>query len=70
MNRRSAFAGVYARNGYLLVEIKTDYPIEHPAIRKSEQISKNRFHHQVRVDSIDQINGALEGWLKDAYALS
>ena len=69
LNRRSAFAGVYVRNGYLLVEVKTDYPIDDPMVRKSQQLSRKRFHHQFRLDSPQQAD-SIAGWLKDAYALS
>jgi hypothetical protein len=68
--RRTALAGVHVRRGYLLLEFKTDYPIDSPLLAKSEQISRNRYHHTLRLESTDQLQGDVLCWLKDAYSLS
>ena len=70
LNRRSALAGVYIRKSHLNLEFKTDYPIESPRIAKSEQISRSRWHHVIKLDSADSIDAEVMGWLKDAYELS
>ena len=70
VNRRSALAGVYVRNGYLNLEFKTDYPIDDPRIAKSEQISRSRYHHVVKLTRPEELDPKLLGWLRDAHALS
>lgn len=70
LDRRTSFAGVHTRKKYINLNIRTDYPIEHPRIEKSEQISKNRYHHLVRLDKPEDIDDQLLGWLRDAYELS
>ena len=70
VNRKSAFIGVYVRSKYLVLNIKADHEILSTRIRKSERVSANRFHHEVRVESTDDIDDELLGWLKSAYHLS
>ncbi len=55
---------------YLLLNLRTDHPIESPRITKTEQVSKNRFHNEVRLASPNDVDEELFGWLKDAYGLS
>ena len=67
--RSVGFAGVHPRKSYLYLNIRTDYPVDSPRIAKSEQVSKNRFHNELKLTSPDEIDAELVGWLKDAYAL-
>ena len=70
LNRTSALAGVETRKNYLLLNIKSDHPIESPRIEKTGQISAKRFHHKVRVSSPEDLDEELKTWLEEAYALS
>ena len=65
----SGFAGVHPRKSYLYLNLRTDAPIENPRITKTEQVSKNRFHNELKLTSPDQIDEELLGWLRDAYVL-
>ena len=67
---RSALAGVYVRRDYLRLEFKTDYPIHSPALARTEQVSRNRYHHSLRLDSPAGLEGEAARWLEDAYRLS
>jgi hypothetical protein len=68
--RRTALAGIRIRNNYVILEFKTDYPIDSPTLDKTEQLSKNRFHHTLKVASPDSLTEEVRGWLRDAYELS
>ena len=68
--RRTALAGITVRKDFVILEFKTDYPIESPALAKTEQISRNRFHHTLKVTSPDSLTKEVHGWLHDAYELS
>ncbi len=68
--RKSALAGVETRKSYLLLNIKADHKIESPRIVKTDQPSANRFHHKVKVETLDDFDTELEGWLKDAFVIS
>jgi Domain of unknown function (DUF5655) len=67
--RNVGFAGVHPRKSYLILNLRTDYPLDNPRITKSEQVSKNRFHNEVKLISPSEIDEELLGWLKDAYSL-
>jgi hypothetical protein len=67
--RASAFAGVQFRRQYLLVTIKSDAPIQSQRVTKLEQVSKNRWHSEVRVSSDADIDPQLLAWLRAAYDL-
>lgn len=66
----TAFAGVHTRKSALLITIRTDFPIESPRIAKSERVSKSRYHHDLRLESIEQIDEELVAWLRAAYCLN
>ncbi len=65
----SGFAGVHPRKSYLYLNLRTASPIENPRITKTEQVSKNRFHNELKLTSPDEIDEELLGWLRDAYVL-
>ena len=67
--RNAGFAGVYPRKSYLYLNLRTDYPIDNLRIAKTEQVSKNRFHNELKLNSPDEIDEELLGWLKDVYML-
>ncbi len=63
------FAGVHPRKSSLLLNVRTDHAIESPRITKTEQVSKNRFHNEVKLASPGDVDEELLGWLKAAYEL-
>ncbi|MFZ0548446.1 MAG: DUF5655 domain-containing protein [Candidatus Promineifilaceae bacterium] len=70
LTHRTDFAGVHPRKAYLNLEFKTERPIDHPRIKKSEQVSRNRYHNTVRLDSPEEVDEELMAWLYDSYQLS
>jgi len=66
---KSGFAGVHTRRSYLILNIRTDHAIDSPRIVKSEQVSKSRFHQEVRLECPEQVDVELVDWLRAAYAL-
>jgi hypothetical protein len=68
--RRTAFGGIHFRKDHLLLEFKSACAIDDPAIAKSEQISANRWHHTVRLDSSDALTEKLRDWLRNAWEMS
>jgi Domain of unknown function (DUF5655) len=67
--RSSAFAGVHPRKAHLLITIKAAAPISSGSFVKSEQVSKNRWHLDVKVAVAGDIDAELLGWLREAYAI-
>ncbi len=69
LTKRSAFAGVHPRKDYFILNIVSDKPITSSRIKKTEQVSKSRFHNEVKIESEGEINSELLEWLKTAYEL-
>jgi len=67
--RGSAFGGVHPRKGHVILTIKAAEPIQSSRICKTEQMSKNRWHLDVKVGTADDIDDELRAWLQQAYAL-
>ena len=70
LSRSSALAGVQVRKAHLVLTIKADRAIDSPRIHKSEQVSANRFHHEVKLASPKEIDREFRSWLKAAFELS
>jgi len=68
--RSSALAGVEVRKDYLLLNIKSESPIESPRVSKSERLSARRYHQKVKLSSPEEVDTELRRWLADAYDLS
>ena len=68
--RTSALAGVEARKGYLLLNLKADHRVTGPRVAKSERLSARRYHFKVKLSRPDEVDTELEGWLRHAYDLS
>jgi len=66
----TALAGVEVRKNYILLNIKSDHPIESPHVEKSEKISARRYHHKLKLSSASEVDEELQGWLNGAYDLS
>jgi hypothetical protein len=67
---QTAFAGIATRKDALLLTLKTDHPIESERVTKTEQVSRNRFHLIIRLETPKEIDAELVSWLKGAYTLS
>lgn len=67
--RTSGFAGVHPRKSYLYLNLRLARALDGPRIAKTEQVSKNRWHNEIRLDTPEQIDAELCGWLQEAYTL-
>ncbi len=67
---RTGFAGVHTRQGCINLEFKSAAPIEHPRIRKSQQVSTHRYHLLVQLQSAQDVDAELIAWLEQAYQMS
>ena len=60
---RSAFAGVATQRSALLLNLKSTSPIQHARIKKTEKVSANRFHQEVKLNTPEEVDATLIGWL-------
>ena len=68
--RATAFAGVAAQNEALILTLKSDRDVPNKRIRRRERASANRWHLEVRLETPDEVDGEVRGWLKRAYSLA
>ena len=68
--RKTAFAGVATRKTALILTLKSDVDVQSKRIMRREQASRNRWHVEIKLESPDQVDKELEGWLKKAYELA
>ena len=66
----TTLAGVSTRKSCLILTIKSDCMLSSPRIRKSEHVSRNRFHFTLKLSSPADIDQELIAWLDNAYCLS
>jgi hypothetical protein len=65
----SGFAGVHPRKSFLYLTVRMERRIESPRVVKVEQVSKNRYHNDIKLASPDEVDAELLGWLREAYGL-
>src|SRR5829696_5622474 len=70
ISRGRAFLGVHPRSTGLLLNIVTTSALDSPRVRKSEQVSKKRFHNEMLLASVDDVDDELRDWIGQAYALT
>ena len=63
------FAAVYALKDKIRVSFTLNHKIENSRIRKSVQISKNRYNYNVDIEERKKIDDELMNWLKEAYEM-
>ena len=68
--RKSAFAGLHPRRQAVLLNLRTREPIESGRIRKVERVSANRFHNEMLLESANDLDEELFGWIHGAAALA
>lgn len=68
--RGRAFLGVHPRKAGLLLNIVLDRPLTTGRVRRSERVSANRWHNDVEVGSVGELDSELVDWLREAYALT
>jgi hypothetical protein len=70
LNRRTAFAGIATRRDFLILTIKSARDLNSHRIFKREQASANRWHLEIKLSGVDEVDAELTGWIKEAYDLS
>lgn len=60
------FAGVHPRKSALYLNLRTEHAIENARVVKTEQVSKNRYHNEIKLDSPDAVDAEVRQWLSDA----
>jgi hypothetical protein len=68
--RNTAFAGVATRKTALILTLKSATDLASDRISKREQVSANRWHLEVRLESPAEVDREIARWIEKSYALS
>ena len=63
------FAGIHPRKSYLYLNVRTAKAINSSRVIKTEQVSKNRYHNEVKLTSPADVDAEVISWLTEAYSL-
>lgn len=66
----TAFAGIHPQKAAINLNIRSEQSIKSPRVSKSEQVSKSRWHQNVKLTTPEDVDQELLGWLKEAYHLT
>nr|WP_281721302.1 DUF5655 domain-containing protein [Nitrosomonas nitrosa] len=70
LTKGSAFAGVHPKKGWLDLTIRLSESLTGTRIRSAEQVSRNRWHNEIRLVAPKEVDSELLSWLAQAHALS
>src|SRR5437763_13126478 len=70
LNRRVAFAGVQTRKDALILTLKSDRDVKHRRVHKTQQMSANRWHFEVRLNDRAEVDEQILQWLRSSYELT
>jgi len=66
----SHFLAVKPKRKWLDIEFVLSRPVEGFPVHKTVQAGKYKWAHFIRLESEDEINETLVGWLREAYEIS
>lgn len=70
LNRKSAFAAVRTRQGYIWLTLKSDTPLEAERVFRSQHASANRWYSEIKLSDPADVDIELITWLGKAYNIS
>lgn len=65
--KEKAFLGIHPKKKWLDINIVSNQAIDHSLITKNEHISKNRWHNNLRLSSVEEVDDTLKKLLQAAY---
>lgn len=69
LTNRFSFSNITVRKNCLNLEIHLNHKLKSKRFGKAEQVSANRYNHTVTIQSPNEVDDELLGWLKEAYEL-
>ena len=68
--RGTGFAGMHPRKAHLVLNVRLGRALPEGSRWKSEQVSKNRWHHEIRLEEPNDVDGEVQAFLEEAYRLA
>ena len=70
LNRRTAFAGISTRKSALILTVKSPIDVKSRRVMKREQVSRNRWHLEIKLNDPEAIDTEIIRLLEQSYAMS
>jgi hypothetical protein len=68
--RKSGFGGIHPRKHFLILTLRLARALEEePRLAKTEQVSRNRYHNEIKLEQPDEVDDRVKSWLREAYEL-
>ena len=67
LNGRAAFLGIHPRKSGVRVNIVLARPLESARVAKAERVSANRYHNELDIREVSELDDELVGWIREAY---
>ena len=68
--RKSGFGGIHPRKHFLILNVRLARALaEDPRLAKTEQVSRNRYHNEIKLEQPDEVDESIKSWLREAYEL-
>lgn len=65
--KEKAFLGIHPKKKWLDINIVSNQAIDHSLITKNEHISKNRWHNNLRLSSVEEVDDTVKKLIQAAY---
>lgn len=65
--KEKAFLGIHPKKKWLDINIVSNQAIDHSLITKNEHISKNRWHNNLRLSSVEEVDDTVKKLLHATY---
>ncbi|AIE86927.1 DUF5655 domain-containing protein [Fimbriimonas ginsengisoli] len=65
---RAAFLGVHPRKDGLRLNLVLARQLAGPRVAKAEQVSAKRYHNEVDIKDVGEIDEELRAWISEAYS--
>lgn len=64
---RTNSGGITFGKRFLDLNLALPQPLEHPRVRQVQRLSARSYFHRVRLESLQDLDAELAGWLREAY---
>ncbi|MDR0298492.1 MAG: DUF5655 domain-containing protein [Streptococcaceae bacterium] len=65
----AAFLGISPKKNWLDITIVLNHRLEHQTLKKAEQVSKSRWHNDMRLSALSDVDSKVLAAIQEAYDL-
>jgi hypothetical protein len=65
-----AYMGIHPRKDAVMITLKLNEAVKNKRVKKAEKVSANRWHIDLVVNAIDEVDDELTAWMTKAWELA